>query len=234
MTELYRFSREAYWERPRGGPLVTPTFDNPRKDDSKESALDFRWIDYLQRLNPDYKAFEKLIAPDWGPTKGINKNGKLRFIHLVYPGYGNYVEIIRIENGFGMLRSLSLTSIPNMIHNWISSPNLIHKVYGSNGKGTPDLLSHAPYVPVLGDSRWVEMKWLERIDNARVDVRPKAWVQPVYSFHSCDSPINNYLHFMPTVTVTNMTIGEDGLWGECIGGWIPLRYRGSQMTNWRI
>lgn len=233
---LYAFNKLANWQRPAGGPLVIPTYDNPRIDESKESALDERWISYLRKLNPDKTAYRHLVSPDWGPTKGFNKNDKLRFIHLVYPGPGNVVQIDRVDGEWGLLRTLPMDRPPSLEYTNISNPHLIHKVYGSNAHRTAVLLEHAPYVPILGDSRWIEMKWLTRIDviSGGVACRLRVPIQWIYSDKSTQSNKNGILAYNSAVTVTGVAIGEHGLWGTVQGGWIPLRYRGSQMTNWKI
>lgn len=235
MTQLYAFTKKAFWQRPGAGPLIEPTFAQP-KPGEKEVALDERWINYLRKLNPDKTAFKHIISEDYGPTKGINKNGKLRFIFLAYPG--NVLAIDRIEtvrgDDWGLVHTLPLTAIPSIAYNWVDHPHLIHKVYGANSKGGLVSLPHAPYVPILGNSRWIEMKWLWRIDVCTVDVRLRVPAQWIYSDKSKASSINGVLFAGTTVTVTGVAVGEHGLWGTIAGGWIPLRYRGSQITNWRI
>src|SRR5574343_603629 len=149
---LYAFNKLANWERPAGGPLVIPTYDNPRKDESKECAIGQEWIAYLKRLNPDKTAFKHIVSEDYGPTKGYNAHGKLRFNLLVYPG--NVVSIDKVVNGWGLLNTLSMNVPPSLSVNWKDHPHLIHKVYGATRNGGIQNLPHAPYVPVLGNSRW--------------------------------------------------------------------------------
>lgn len=232
---LYTFDKAAFWKRPGEGPLVIPTYDNPRIGESKESALGDNWITYLKRLNPDKTAYRHLVSPDYGPTKGFNKNCKLRFIHLVYPGPGNVVMIDKVVGEWGLLRTLPMDRPPSLQYTWNENPHLIHKVYGSNGHWTASLLEHAPYVPILGDSRWIDMKWLTRIDVISGGVACRLrYPMAVFREPKFSLTWNLTLPKDAPVTVTGVAIGEHGLWGTIAGGWIPLRYRGSQMTNWKI
>ena len=86
-SNLYIFSTESYWKRPGNGPLVTPTYTDTKTSTGKEVTLGKEWVDYFKRTNTQSTiAYDRIIAPNWGPSKGINSNGKLIYNTLVYPG----------------------------------------------------------------------------------------------------------------------------------------------------
>ena len=163
MGVLYRFSPEAYWHRSTSGtsgPLVTPIFKKMKTGSGKEKNYGDDFIAYLKRLNPDPSAFAHIISKDYGPSKGIRKNGKIRMNMLVYPGPDNYVLIEKIIGNWGIVAGLDEDKIPAMKYTHDTHPWLIHKVYGSNKKGTAVLLKDTMYLPILSSGRFIQMKWL--------------------------------------------------------------------------
>lgn len=172
MGALYKFSLAAFGYRPAGktsGPLVTPTHTKAKRSSSKEKNYGDTMIQYLKWLNPAPDSFKHIISKDYGPSKGIRKNGKLRMNMLVYPGPDNYVMIGEIikkgKEYWGQVEGLDEDMIParNITHD--THPHLIHRVYGSNKKGTAVRLKDEMFIPVLSSGRWIQMKWLEKVRN---------------------------------------------------------------------
>lgn len=168
MGSFYKFSSEAYWDRPDGGPLIIPIFSNMKTGSGKSLVLGIDYIECLRRLNPDDNGFKHIISPTYGPSRGLNKKGtKIRMVTAVYPGpdHENIVQISRLSPSgkWGMVVGLPEHKIPSKNYTHETHPHLIHRVYGSNHKGTSVLLEDVILVPVLSNGRWIQMKWLEKI-----------------------------------------------------------------------
>ncbi len=161
---LYTFNSSACQRRPGDGPLVVPHFAVTREgNESNVIALGKDWIKYLKRINGK-KAYNKLVAVDYGPSKGFNKQGKLKFNMLCYPG--NPVNILRVEIGvdgheWGLLDTLPLDLIPGAGITRERFPWYFHEVYGWHND-EPSKLKNAPIVPIIGKNRWIPMRWLTK------------------------------------------------------------------------
>lgn len=228
---LCSFTPKARNERPGEGPLVIPNYKYP-KPGEKEEPLGKIWVDYLKLLNPDPKAQNHLFSEDYGPTKGFNKNNKLIWIHLTFPG--NVVMIDKILGNYARIVSLNTSQIPDLSINYFDHPHLIHRVFGSNSKKSIVSLSHAPLVPILSNGRWIDVRYLWRIDTIPTGVVVRSVYQGVYAEPTLNSLMIGELAEGQITSITSVVIGDHGLWGKIGNGWIQLRYKGKQMTNWKV
>jgi hypothetical protein len=236
---LYVFSHAAFWQRPAGGPLVTPTYNVTKTSGDKVALLGAEWQGYLRSTN-SAAAYAKIVAKDWGPSKGINQNGMLILNALIYPGR-NVVRIVRTEIGldgalWGLLDALPNGPIPGPETNFIDTPHLVHRVYGSNSKWTWFELSNSPAVPLVGSPRWVRMEWLLPIDSllpkiVKVTAFPYLNIREFPDVQS--SRIASKL-WGSSVTVREIRIAKGGIWGRLDNGWIALRYNDGNLTDWKI
>jgi len=239
-SNLYVFSSAALWERPGSGPLITSTFTLTKTTSTKEALLGAEWINYFKLTNLP-KAFEKLIAWDWGPSKGINGNGKLIYNTAVYPGR-NIVKLRNTLTGidgqeWGEVESWdTVNGLPPSTINYIDSPHLVHTVYGGNNGTWFYLGDFAPRCVVLqtGASRYILMKWLVPVEQ----VLPKT-VTFKGNMNIRQTPlptgliVGNKGAGVPT-KITAITISIGGVWGQCSEGWIALRYNDKTMSSWEI
>ena len=240
--DLFTFSKAAYWARPAGGPLVTPHYNTTKAGTDKEEILGESWISWMRtKLSNTAKMWGKIIAPDWGPSKGFNSKGKLIFNCLVYPGR-NVVRVKQVVTGldgqqWGELDALDLDTqvkIDSSV-NHIDTPHLIHTVYGSNTKWTWFPLANSPRVPLLGTGkRWIEMKWLEKIALPRT-VTVTAYPGLNVRINPGDlSTKKGAKSWREKVEITELTIAKGGIWGRVKEGWIALRFQDKNLTDWEI
>jgi hypothetical protein len=227
---LYIPSELAYFERRNKGPLVIQHFDSPHRDESKAQILDEDWQDYLKHINTK-QCYNKITAPDWGPSKGFNRQGKLIFNALVYPGR-NVVNITRIDDGWGALETLPMDRLPKC--SIYDMPHLIHQVYGYDGKRYFNL-ANSPNVPLIGaEQRWIDMKWLTPLPSSRVvKVTALPWINIREQPTTASAVAGSYVYGR-RVTVYGVEVGRGGLWGRVDSGWIALRYNGKNLTDWKI
>lgn len=240
-SQLYIFSKASYWKRPTDGPLVTPTYDTTKSSGAKDTIVDQKWINLLSQWNPNPKSMGKILDPAWGPSKGINHNGKLMLIALIYPGR-NVVSVKNLQTGldgekWGELEYLDANSVPGSEINYIDRPDIVHRVYGSNTSWSWFDLASSPVVPILSFvKRYVEMKWLTPISS----LLPKTVkVSPNFSLNVRDLPsiegrIVGLLNASQLVEVHQVKIGRGGIWGRCHLGWIALRNNDKNLTDWQI
>ena len=222
---LYTFSKDAFWLRPNKGPLVTPTYNTTKTSGAKDTILPAEWIRWLEVLNPNEKAMEKILSPNWGPTKGINGNGKLEFISLVYPGR-NVVSLERVTDGldgnkWGVLHYIDAAHVPPITMSPYDYPDLIHRVYGTNSFWTYHILDNTPELPILGyEQRYIEMCWLVPISSflprmVRVNIGPGLNIRDLPSIKG---RIISSLHSLDSTEVLEVRVGPGGLWGRSVDG----------------
>ncbi len=240
--DLYVFSKAAYWIRPTGGPLVTPHFNTTKAGTDKEETLGEPWLIWMKSgLANTERMWGKIVAPDWGPSKGFNQKGKLVFNCLVYPGR-NVVRIKQVVTGldgqlWGELETIDINA-PAILDgsiNHIDTPHLVHSVFGPRNKWTWFELASSPHVPLLGSGpRWIEMKWLEKITLPRT-VRIKSLsglavqIQP-----GNPNTMKGTKAWLDKVEVLELAIAKGGIWGRIREGWIALRFQDENLTDWII
>lgn len=162
-TNLYRVAAECWpithapLTKPGdGGPLTQPMSHTP-KIAHETTALSVYWQNYIKLWN-NAKGWEKISAPNFGPSKGFNDNGKLIYIGLVYPG-ANHVNVLEIQGEWARIQSIqavSLTEDP------IKTPWLFHRV--CDNLGNPVLVDGKPIIcPIIGGPWWVPMIALKRV-----------------------------------------------------------------------
>lgn len=162
MSTLYRFAEAAYWQRPDGGPLIVPIFTKTKTGAGKEKVFGIDYLNYLARINT-IKGYTHIISPTYGPSRGLRANGKkIRMVMAVYPGPDNYVLIEEIVGNWGIVAGFPENRIPSMSYTHEDHPWLIHRVYGSNQKGTAARLKDEIMVPVMSSGRYIQMKWLTK------------------------------------------------------------------------
>lgn len=163
---LYTFSSEACKQVVRGG-AICPTIirhypTRKANNESKTIALGIDWLRYLRRINT-LKAYKHIIDKAWGPSKGINKQGKLIFISLLYPGPDNFVNVLEVVGAWARIETLPVDRIPDGSITHETHPWLIHRVYMMNGKGEWRTPSNSPNVPIISNG-WVQLKFLQKVE----------------------------------------------------------------------
>ncbi len=243
-SNLYFFSKESFWQRPSGGPCVTPTFSLTKTSSVKEILLESNWVNFMKNsLSNTVKAFGKIVAPDWGPSKGYNNNGLLIFNTLIYPGR-NIVQVTNISTGidgqsWGVVKCLPVKAgTPDSSVNYIDAPHLIHTVYGSGSNSTYFSLDvDAPKVPILENDtpKFVEMKWLTSVDS----VLPKT-VKVLYTMNIRNLPttagtVISSISAGQSVVIKAVAIGKGGIWGKIdTNKWVAIRNNDKNMTDWQL
>jgi len=238
-TDLYTFSVSAYWLRPMGGPLVTPHYDIAKASGNKDVPLDAPYINWIQKMNSAIQ-WAKIIAKDWGPSKGFNENGILKLNGLVYPGR-NVVRVTKIVKGsdgekWGLLESINKNGkIPDSSVNYIDTPQLIHTVYGSTSKWSYSELANAPRVPVIGvGERWIQMKWLQPILLPKTVTITSGSGVNVRQVPGDLTNRSGVKRWMDKVSILELKIAKGGIWGRIAEGWIALRNNNTNLTDWKI
>ena len=238
-ARLYTFSKEAYWQRPAQGPLVTPHYDLTKSSGNKSAILGTAHQNWIRGMNSP-RQWDKLSANDWGPSKGFNNKGMLILNTLIYPGR-NLVELKYVTTGidgeqWGLLESIDQAGkIPDASINYIDTPHLVHTVYGSNGKWSWFPLVNSPYVPIVAPGeRWIQMKWLEKIVLPKtVTITTTSGVNVRINPGDLTSR-NGAKLWREKVEVTELTIAKGGIWGRIKEGWIALRFADKNLTDWVI
>jgi len=236
MSEYYKFPPKTNYRHT--GPGVEPMSRNTKKGDNMIPLIK-PWVNFIFSLNDWRKQPIKNIETfDYGPSKGYDKNGKLKYISLVYPGR-NIVKIERVLIGvdgklWGVIDGIPMDRIPNTsMYNAYDTPHLIHQIYGVSSKGTFFPLKNTTYVPILGLNWYIPMKVLEKIKFPK-QVQVKVLSLKVRKLPSTESPqVGSFLMNHKT-HVTKIETGSGGIWGETPDGWISLRYRDRNYTDWQI
>ena len=239
-TDLYIFSDSSNWQRPKKGPMVTPMFDIAKASGQKELYLEGKWLEYFKNTNTEV-GYGRIIAADYGPSKGINEKGKLIFNTLVYPGR-NIVRVLRVVSGkkdegdWALVDCLDENTIPGADINVNDTPHYIHTVYGSTKKGALDLGEDAPIVPLIGSGgRWIQMEWLEKIELPKAVIISADGGVPICSTPGdLSTKLADNLPKGQQTVVGELRIAKGGIWGRTETGWIALRYNGANQTDWNI
>ena len=238
---LFTFSCASYLQHAAGAPLVSPYYSLPEVSADRASVLlNDAWNKYLRGTNSS-KAYTRIITKDWGPSRGLNDKGLLELKTLVYPGR-NLVRILKTTTDsagvvWGQLETLSSVRTPAATINYIDTPHLVHRLYTRNGNLTWSLLTDAPLVPLVSDSQaWIRMEWLEPISAQLpkiVQVKSQQGMN-VRTKPDMNAPKFKVLYHGQTIQVQSLEIGNGGIWGHTSQGWIALRYKDLNLTDWQI
>ena len=244
---LYGISNDCVYPRPGHGPLVEPTYNLRKASGQKEMYLPGAWQDFMKDFNTKV-AFDRIVAPDWGPSKGRNEKGMLRFNALIYPGR-NIVRILQVAIGkdgglWGLLDSLDASVLPVVnvsstpdAHPEYDAPHHYHSVYSCTQKGLYFLQENSPVVPIVSiqnQEQWIQMEKLEAIDLPKT-VTISAGNQAAICATAGDlTSKTGELAGGQTAQVTELRIAKGGIWGKVETGWIALRYRDKNPTDWII
>lgn len=146
---------------PGGGPL-TQTMSHTPKKAYEETPLNTFWQSYIKRWNSDV-GWKKIAAIDYGPSKGINSNGMLRYIGLVYPSNSstnNKVKVLEIYGEWARIESIPIDGSADLTkYSPTLTPWLFHKV--CDNKGNP--LIQNIICPILGGPWWVSLQALVKL-----------------------------------------------------------------------
>lgn len=168
-SELWPVTHAPLKKPPSRGPM-TQTLSHTAKKAYEETPLNATWQNYIKKYNDD-RGWKKIAAKDWGPSKGINGAGKLRYIGLVYPSNKSTNNIVKavLKDGKPEISAdgkwLHIESIPidgSAKLNEISpklTPWLFHKVCDNLGNA----VSQNVTCPILGSPWWCELAALKRI-----------------------------------------------------------------------
>jgi lysozyme len=159
---LYRVASEKWpithaplTEPPGGGPL-TQTLSHTPKQVYTETPLNQTWQNYIQRWNDD-RAMKKICAIDYGPSKGINNNGMLRYIGLVWPSNAsqrNVVNVLEIQGTWARIESIPIDGTADLSkYSPVLTPWLFHKVCDNKGNAVIQNIT----CPILGGPWWVPL-----------------------------------------------------------------------------
>ena len=198
------------------------------------------WVDFISAVNNGNKiAMRNIVAPDYGPSKGYNSNGLLKYISLTYPGR-NIVKIERVLYSnigqlWGVIDGIPMDKIPTSVtYNAFDTPHLVHQLYGVSKKGTFFPLKNITYAPILGLNWYIPMQFLQKI------IYPKTVTVnlPVLKVMKSPDPLSlqvGSLDFNSKIAVIKIETGNGGIWGQTPdGGWISLRYQDTNYTDWQI
>jgi len=238
---LFIFSLATYRMR-AAGSLLTTTLSNITKMSENRTSLllNNAWKNYLRGIN-NTKAYAKIITKDGSISKGLNSKGLLELNTLIYPGR-NILRVLKTTTGidgalWGLVETISSTRTPPASVNYIDTPHLFQRVYGSDGKGSWSTLDNSPLVPLVSDGDiWVQMQWLEPVSIClprMVQVKSHQGMN-VRTKPDMYSPRFSVLYHGQTIKVHDIEIGKGGIWGHTNQGWISLRYKDLNLTDWSI
>jgi hypothetical protein len=154
-AENWKFTHAPLKIPPNGGPL-TQTMSHTPKTAYEETLLPIQWQQYIQRFN-DERGWKKISAKDYGPSKGINGNGLLRYIGLVYPSnanQNNIVNVLEISGSWARIESIPIDGTADLAK--LSphlTPWLFHMVCDNLGNPLPQNI----VCPILGGPWWVPL-----------------------------------------------------------------------------
>ncbi len=255
---LYTLALATLHTRPHEGPLVEPTYNIPKASGQKDFPLGVEWMNYLGGINNEV-AYGRIIAPDWGPSKGINDKGLLKFNALVYPGR-NIVRILQVELGkdkayWGLVDTLDANQLPVLpepgsaaAHPEYDAPHHYHTVYSCAAEGSYFLQPNAPVVPLLSKiddnhkkknkdpelGQWIQMEKLKAISlPVTVTVTAPDGVS-LYLTPGDFSSQSGSLACQATMVIGELRIATGGIWGGDGLNWLALRLNDLNTTDWLI
>jgi GH25 family lysozyme M1 (1,4-beta-N-acetylmuramidase) len=230
---LYGFDPVNYYARLGGGPLVLPMSRVRGKPDNMSR---YQWsllAPALANLNKTNPAALGLISrPDWGPSKGLDGN-YIKWIGLIWPDR-NVVKIAEIVDGYGRIDGVPVSWAIGLSAD--NDPHLVHMVYDFNKSAGYGERAKPVYVPILGGPWWVALKFLIRLDDLLprvVKVNAFPWLN-IRTAPAEAAPKVGQVLYLGSAKVTQITTGPGGIWGFVGSGWIALRNRGKNYTDWRI
>ena len=159
-SNLYRVASEkwpvTHWPLtiPWGGGPLTQTLSHTTKKAYEETPLDAKWQAYIRRFNSEV-SWKQIAAKDYGPSKGINGNGLLRYIGLVWPSNSvtnNLVKVLELSGEWARIDSIAIDGSRDLSQvNPVLTPWLFHLV--CDNKGNP--VTRRIVCPILGGPWWV-------------------------------------------------------------------------------
>lgn len=164
---LYRVAAERWSELhgglsqpPAEGPL-TQICSTSTKGGKYMNALDANWQAFIKMWNTQ-DTMAKITAPNYGPSQGINGNGKLVWNSLVWPSGSsvpNLVKVIGEAPGWKMIQTIMSpsASVTPMTHPW-----LFHRI--CDNRGNPVLVRGSFIIcPIIGPAVWVPERALIKV-----------------------------------------------------------------------
>jgi hypothetical protein len=149
-------------DKPRdGGPYTMictrATSTGVIKAGDNMNLLSIPWQNYIKKWNT-VRAWEKISAPDVGPSKGFNAVGGLRYLGLIYPGV-NVVNVLELRQGsdgqtWARIESIDMGAIPGAAVNPTDTPWLFHHV---------PLGSEDAICPIMGGAWWTPLAALTKV-----------------------------------------------------------------------
>jgi GH25 family lysozyme M1 (1,4-beta-N-acetylmuramidase) len=231
---LYSITAAAnYFARPGGGPLTLPMSRVRKLGDNLVRYLYTALVVVLKALNKtNSSAVDLITGPNWGPSKGRDED-YVKWIGLLWPGR-NIVKIEEVIDGWGRVEGLSLLDAGAA--NAYDNPETVHMVYDFNKTAGYGERNKPVYVPILGGPWWVDMSKLVSID-AQLPKAVKIKAYPnltVRAAAGTDGKAAGHVAYGASPIVSQVVIAKDGIWGKVSGGWIGLRHRGTNWTDWKI
>lgn len=227
------------------GPAISPCSRNTKLFDNA-SQLDYvTWSGYLKEINKYDNSGKENFRLDWiadpnsGPTKGVNENGKYRWIGLSYPG--NVIQVLDIVDGqdgkkWAKIKSVSNNIIPNSTKiNYIKTPYLVHQCFGWNSKNELFPLvgnKGGCVVPVVGETDWYipmsELRSIKTLQNMNIRSSSNTSATIVGS-----KPKGSEIYISELNDRNKLS---DDLWGKLSdnSGWIAIKVNNVRYTDWQF
>jgi len=225
------------WLKPRyvaNGPAIIAGSDAP-KGNHPTIALGSSEQAYIKQINNnDTGVWRLFTAPDVGPTKGINSNGKM--IYIVAGWSGNVVKIVARSGAWVKVESINLAKgipMPGAV-NHIATPHLVHRMTTVNAKG--QFISYPkgsawdkaddPLFSVDGDF-WLPVEWVSELATITTGIYVRSG--PGKNF----APVGS-LNVGQRITVRVIARDSAGNKWAQIGDnrWCCLEYQGAAYVDW--
>jgi hypothetical protein len=225
-----------------GGPSIIAGSDAP-KANHPNFLMDGSWQTYVKNLNAnDQKRWDLWIAPDVGPTKGLNSNGKAIYIPATW-SFNVLQATGNVSNGWTEINCINMsTGIPDFNSiNHEKTPHLVNRMttVDKNGKYMSYPLQNGKI------SAW------ELVNDPVASPDGKMWIPSEYLKSLC-TVVNNSLNVRDAPSTSGKIVGgmvansktyiyelrrdtSNNTWGK-IGEdkWICLVYQGIYYTDWLL
>jgi len=211
------------------------------KEAKQVVGLDPAWQDYILAINGrNTDIFARIADPVWGPTTGFS-NGKLFLIGLAY-----WLQKVRkLETVIGAdgkpwarIACLGVNDPPPdpAQVNYLKTPWLVHHVTMQSksnrlvGTGMPNTdNAYVPLVANQANQMFLPMSLLSLV--AVISAYPAVNVR---SGPNTDQAIIDRIAQGNGALVTQVQLGQGGVWAQGSSGWFALRYNGALLSDWIV
>lgn len=225
------------------GPALSTCSRNTKMFDNASHIPVSSWKPYLLEINKYDKSGKEKTRVEWiadpagGPTKGIDGEGRYKWIGLAYPGNVLMVKAIIIgQDGrkWAAIQSVNNAAPPDPKEiNYLRTPHLVHQCYGWNPSNVVFPLTGQKggcVVPVVGEDLWFipmsALRLIKPLTNMNVRATPSMNAEIVGSHRKGEA-----LNFKET---TPRTSASGDLWGRTPDGWVAIKVSGHNYTDWTV